>query len=69
MSERNLDRSTLSAHSSRFGQILFDGKGFALYAFTEGPARPQRLLRRVRSGRGLRTSSSSAPRAAAGTKK
>jgi predicted lipoprotein with Yx(FWY)xxD motif len=35
MSERNLERGTLTAHSSRFGQILFDGKGFVLYAFTK----------------------------------
>jgi predicted lipoprotein with Yx(FWY)xxD motif len=33
------DRSTLTAHSSRFGQILFDGKGFVLYAFTKDPRR------------------------------
>ena len=59
---------TLTAHSSRFGQILFDGKGFVLYAFTKDPrgrsacygacaaAWPPYLV-------------SSAPRAAAGTKK
>src|SRR3954466_6952274 len=37
MSERKLERGTLTAHSSRFGQILFDGKGFVLYAFTKDP--------------------------------
>src|SRR5436309_14563995 len=26
--------STVSAHHSRYGTILFDGRGFALYAFT-----------------------------------
>ncbi len=31
------DRGTLTTHSSRFGQILFDGRGFALYAFTKDP--------------------------------
>jgi predicted lipoprotein with Yx(FWY)xxD motif len=30
-------RSTLTARDSRYGQILFDGKGFALYAFTKDP--------------------------------
>src|SRR6266508_5751686 len=28
---------TLTVHSSGFGQILFDGRGFALYAFTRDP--------------------------------
>ena len=28
-------RPTLTTHSSRFGQILFDGRGFVLYAFTK----------------------------------
>jgi predicted lipoprotein with Yx(FWY)xxD motif len=37
MSHQSLDRGTLTAHSSRFGPILFDGKGFALYAFTKDP--------------------------------
>ena len=37
MSAERADRGTLSAHSSRFGQILFDGRGFALYAFTRDP--------------------------------
>jgi predicted lipoprotein with Yx(FWY)xxD motif len=30
-------RSTLTADSSRFGRVLFDGRGFALYAFTRDP--------------------------------
>ena len=30
-------RSTLTARDSRFGRILFDGKGFTLYAFTRDP--------------------------------
>jgi len=30
-------RSTLTVRDSRFGRILFDGKGFALYAFTRDP--------------------------------
>jgi predicted lipoprotein with Yx(FWY)xxD motif len=30
-------RATLTVRDSRFGRILFDGKGFALYAFTHDP--------------------------------
>jgi predicted lipoprotein with Yx(FWY)xxD motif len=30
-------RSTLTAESSDFGRILFDGRGFVLYAFTRDP--------------------------------
>jgi predicted lipoprotein with Yx(FWY)xxD motif len=30
-------RSTLTAGPSSFGRILFDGRGFALYAFTRDP--------------------------------
>jgi predicted lipoprotein with Yx(FWY)xxD motif len=30
-------RSTLTVRDSRFGRVLFDGKGFALYAFTRDP--------------------------------
>jgi predicted lipoprotein with Yx(FWY)xxD motif len=37
MSGATADRVTLTTHSSRFGQILFDGKGFVLYAFTKDP--------------------------------
>ena len=34
MSEHSAARPTLTAHSSRFGKVLFDGRGFVLYAFT-----------------------------------
>jgi predicted lipoprotein with Yx(FWY)xxD motif len=37
MSSQDVDRGTVSTHSSRFGRILFDGRGFALYAFTKDP--------------------------------
>jgi predicted lipoprotein with Yx(FWY)xxD motif len=37
MSAAGVDRGTLTSHSSRFGHVLFDGKGFALYAFTKDP--------------------------------
>ena len=30
----------VSAHSSQFGRILFDGRGFVLYAFTRDGGRP-----------------------------
>jgi predicted lipoprotein with Yx(FWY)xxD motif len=30
-------RSTVGVHASQYGKILFDGKGFALYAFTKDP--------------------------------
>jgi predicted lipoprotein with Yx(FWY)xxD motif len=32
-----LPRSTLTTGSSSYGRILFDGRGFALYAFTRDP--------------------------------
>jgi predicted lipoprotein with Yx(FWY)xxD motif len=28
------DRSVLTVHKSNYGQVLFDGRGFALYVFT-----------------------------------
>jgi predicted lipoprotein with Yx(FWY)xxD motif len=28
---------TLTAHSSRYGTVLFDGRGYVLYAFTRDP--------------------------------
>jgi len=28
-------RSTVTVHGSAYGQVLFDGRGFALYAFTK----------------------------------
>ena len=31
------DRATLTTGSSDYGRVLFDGKGFALYAFTHDP--------------------------------
>ena len=35
MSEQSAaSRATLAAHSSRYGTVLFDGRGFVLYAFT-----------------------------------
>ena len=34
MSEQSASRATLTAHSSRFGKVLFDRRGFVLYAFT-----------------------------------
>src|SRR2546426_1150650 len=37
MSTHSANRATVSVHSSRFGQILFDGRGFALYGFTKDP--------------------------------
>jgi predicted lipoprotein with Yx(FWY)xxD motif len=33
-SERSAGRAALTVHSSRYGKTLFDGRGFALYAFT-----------------------------------
>ena len=38
MSSGAADRSTVTVHGSRFGRILFDGRGFALYAFTRDRA-------------------------------
>ena len=37
MSMQDVDRGTVTSHSSRFGRILFDGRGFALYGFTKDP--------------------------------
>lgn len=34
MPERAVDRGTLTVNASRFGRVLFDGRGYALYAFT-----------------------------------
>lgn len=34
MSSSAADRATVTVNSSKFGRILFDGRGFALYAFT-----------------------------------
>ena len=38
MSSSTADRATVTVHSSKFGRILFDGRGFALYAFTRDRA-------------------------------
>ena len=38
MSSSAADRATITVHSSKFGRILFDGRGFALYAFTKDRA-------------------------------
>jgi predicted lipoprotein with Yx(FWY)xxD motif len=39
MSEHSTSRATLTTHSSRFGKVLFDGRGFVLYAFTRDRGR------------------------------
>jgi predicted lipoprotein with Yx(FWY)xxD motif len=39
MSSTSADRGTVTAGSSRFGRILYDGRGFVLYAFTRDPRR------------------------------
>jgi predicted lipoprotein with Yx(FWY)xxD motif len=39
MSSASADRGTVTAGSSRFGRILYDGRGFVLYAFTRDPRR------------------------------
>jgi predicted lipoprotein with Yx(FWY)xxD motif len=33
----SVDRAAVTAHSSHYGRVLFDGRGFALYAFTKDP--------------------------------
>ena len=37
MSESAAPRPTLQVKSSRFGPVLFDGRGFVLYGFTRDP--------------------------------
>ena len=39
MSEQSASRATLTARSSQFGKVLFDGRGFVLYAFTRDHGR------------------------------
>jgi predicted lipoprotein with Yx(FWY)xxD motif len=39
MSSGTADRATVTVHGSDFGRILFDGRGFALYAFTKDRGR------------------------------
>ncbi len=60
-------RDTLTVRSSSFGRILFDGRGFALYAFTRDAGRRSRcagacaaawppyvVTRKPRAGKGVR---------------
>jgi predicted lipoprotein with Yx(FWY)xxD motif len=37
MSSHGAARGTVTVHSSKYGRILFDGRGFVLYAFTKDP--------------------------------
>jgi predicted lipoprotein with Yx(FWY)xxD motif len=37
LASSHVPRSTLTAGQSSYGRILFDGRGFALYAFTRDP--------------------------------
>ncbi len=37
LSSSHVSRSTLTAGPSSYGRILFDGRGFVLYAFTRDP--------------------------------
>jgi predicted lipoprotein with Yx(FWY)xxD motif len=39
MSDRSASRATLTAKTSRFGKVLFDARGFVLYAFTRDQRR------------------------------
>ena len=62
------DRGTLTVGSSDYGRVLFDGRGFALYAFTHDPkgkstctgacaaAWPPYLARSPRAGSGAKSS-------------
>jgi predicted lipoprotein with Yx(FWY)xxD motif len=34
MPEQSVSRATLTTHSSPYGRVLYDGRGFVLYAFT-----------------------------------
>jgi predicted lipoprotein with Yx(FWY)xxD motif len=74
-------RATLTARDSAFGRILFDGRGFALYAFTADPrgrsvcigdcARawpPYIVSGRLRAGTGVRGSLLGTIRRADGTR-
>jgi predicted lipoprotein with Yx(FWY)xxD motif len=38
LSSSAADRATVTVHGSKYGRILFDGRGFALYAFTRDRA-------------------------------
>lgn len=74
-------RPTLVVRSSRFGRILFDGRGFVLYAFTADPrgrsvcsgdcaaAWPPYIVRgRLRAGAGVRRSLLGSTRRADGSR-
>jgi predicted lipoprotein with Yx(FWY)xxD motif len=37
LASSHADRSTLTAGRSSYGRVLFDGRGFVLYAFTRDP--------------------------------
>ena len=50
MSSSAADRSTVTARGSDFGRILFDGRGFALYAFTRDTAGRSSVHRCLREG-------------------
>jgi predicted lipoprotein with Yx(FWY)xxD motif len=39
MSDHSASRAALTTHSSRFGKVIFDGRGFVLYAFTRDRGR------------------------------
>jgi predicted lipoprotein with Yx(FWY)xxD motif len=39
MSDQSATRATLTAKTSRFGKVLFDGRAFVLYAFTRDQRR------------------------------
>jgi predicted lipoprotein with Yx(FWY)xxD motif len=69
ISSHSVDRGTVTAHTSRFGSILFDGRGFVLYAFTRDPRGrsvcsgacakgwpPYLVSRAARAGRGVKPS-------------
>jgi len=61
------DRATLTVKPSRYGPILFDGRGFVLYVFTKDPkgrsacsgacaaAWPPYLAKRPRAGAGAKS--------------
>jgi predicted lipoprotein with Yx(FWY)xxD motif len=68
MSSANAARSTLTVHQSSYGRILFDGRGFALYAFTKDRSGrsactgacakawpPYIVARRAEAGRGVKS--------------
>ncbi len=67
MSSERAARSTVTAHSSRFGQVLFDGRGFALYGFTKDP-RGRSVCRGACAAAWPPYIVRGAPRAAAGVK-